>query len=97
MFVLIYEIIMNLTVGAIHWVYIPEICSDIQFGFIATVHYLNGIEVSLVSEWMFKYMTPAGTFLFYFTITFTGFFLMIKYVKETRGLSDKEKKQLYKT
>ena len=41
-------------------------------------------------------MTPAGTFFYYFSVTFLGFFFMLKYAKETKGLTDCEKKELYK-
>ena len=64
-----FEIVVGLTVGGIHWIYIPEITTDIQFGFVASVHYLNGVLISVVSESMFKYLRPEGTFLYYTLIS----------------------------
>ena len=81
--------------GAAHWVYVTEILSDIQFGFVSTVHYLNGVEVSVATEYMLNSWLPQGTFLFYGIITLIGFFTVFLFVKETKGLSDTQKKQLY--
>jgi hypothetical protein len=38
---------------------------------------------------------PIGTFLFYASVTIFGFFFILVFVKETSGLTDKQKKQLY--
>ena len=89
--------IMTWTVGGIHWVYLPEICSDVQFGFISTTHYTGGVVISLSTEYMMKKMTPGGTFMCFSLLTFTNFLLMLKFAKETKGLTDKEKKQLFRT
>ena len=44
---------------------------------------------------MLKYLRPDGTFLFYTIISFAGFLFMVIYLKETNGLSDKQKKEIY--
>ena len=44
---------------------------------------------------MIKYLSPAGVFLFYTVVNFIGILFQVKCVKETSGLSDKQKKQLY--
>lgn len=44
---------------------------------------------------MIKYLKPEGTFLWHCLITFSGLFFFIFVVKETTGLSDKQKKELY--
>ena len=75
--------------------YVPEILTDQQWGFVATIHYMNGVELSLVTEYMMEYMKLEGTFLFYCIITFAGLFFFIFVVKETSHLTDKQKKQLY--
>ena len=94
-FMSMFQVAYQITMNAVHWVYVPEILSDTQFGFVATIHYLNGVELALVSEYMIEYMRPEGTFLFYASITFIGLFFFMYLVKETSGLSDKQKKQLY--
>ena len=85
----LFEIVIGLTVGGIHWIYIPEITTDIQFGFVAAVHYLNGVLISMVSESMFKYMRPEGTFLYYTLISLAFFIFDYYFFMETNGLSDK--------
>ena len=54
----------------------------------ATVHYTNNIELSIVTEYMIEYLKTDGTFLFYTTISFFGIFFYIFVLKETKGLSD---------
>uniref|UniRef100_A0A7S3CSS7 Uncharacterized protein n=1 Tax=Strombidium rassoulzadegani TaxID=1082188 RepID=A0A7S3CSS7_9SPIT len=80
----------------VHWIYLPEILSDAQFGFVCMINYLNGVEFTLATEYFIKFLTLEGTFLLHASITLTGVFFMIFVVKETEGLSDREKKQLYK-
>ena len=87
--------VMQLTIGPIHWVILPEITSDQQFALAATFHYINGIELSLVTEYMVEYLGPAGNFLFYGIATFLGAFFYIFILKETSHLTDKQKKCLY--
>lgn len=78
-----------------HWVYLPEILTDAQFGFVATLHYCNGVELSLVTEYMVKHWGTQGLFLYHSLITFTGIFWFKYVVRETMDLTDKQKKQLY--
>ena len=78
--------------GSTHWVYLPEILTDAQFGFVATFHYCNGVELSLVTEYMIKGWKTQGTFLFYSLFTLSGVFWFYYVVKETKGLTDKQKK-----
>lgn len=92
---LIYTAICQLSVVSLHWIIIPEILSDVQLGFVSTVHYMNGVEISLVSEWMVNHLQPYGLILFYCIFQIFALFFTLKYMKETKGLTDKEKKELY--
>lgn len=78
-----------------HWVYVPEILSDQQLGFVLTFHYMNGVEISLVTEYMIKSMGTDGTFLFYSIVNFIGGVFMFFFIKETFYLTDRQKKSLY--
>ena len=91
-----FMIVFAPTMGAIHWFYYAEVLTDEQFGLVATVHYLNGLEISLCSEYMMRYMGLSGMFLYYAIITSLGVLFLNRFIKETRGLSDKEKMNLYK-
>lgn len=84
--------VTGLTLDGLHWTYLAEILTDTQFGFVSAFHYFNGVMISLTSEYMFKHLRPYGTFLFYDIVTFIGFIFMIYYLKETNGLTDKQKK-----
>ena len=74
---------------------IPEILSDIQLGFVTTVHYIGGVEISLVSEWMIDTLKPTGLILFYSIFNVFACLMVIIFMRETKGLTDKEKKELY--
>lgn len=93
--IVFFELIQANSIGGLHWIYIPEILTDVQFGFVASFHYFNGVEIAFASEWMIKYLEPDGLFLFYCIITFFGFIFMYFFLKETNGLSDRQKKELY--
>lgn len=87
--IVFFELIQANSIGGLHWIYIPEILTDVQFGFVASFHYFNGVEIAFASEWMIKYLEPDGLFLFYCVITSFGFIFMLCFLKETNGLSDK--------
>jgi len=93
--ILAYEVVINATIGPVHWVYLPEVLNDSQFGFICTVHYLNAVEIALATEWMIDVFSPAGVFLLYTVITSFGFVFMWFMVRETQGLADWQKKQIF--
>ena len=44
---------------------------------------------------MIKYLKPEGTFIYFGMVTVTGSLFFKYIVKETSGLTDKQKKQLY--
>ena len=56
---------------------------------VTTLHYMNGVEMSLVTEFMIDSWGPAGTFFFYGLLNFAGFFFIFFLVRETHGLTDK--------
>ena len=86
---------IQIFLAGVHWVYIPEITNDTQFGFAATIHYSTAVWLSATMEYQMKFMSAAGTFLYFAAINFAAFFFMVRYVKETQGLTDKQKKRLY--
>ncbi len=74
--IVFFELIQANSIGGLHWIYIPDILTDVQFGFVASFHYFNGVEIAFASEWMIKYLEPDGLFLFYCIITTLGFVFM---------------------
>jgi hypothetical protein len=49
----------------------------------------------MTTEYLMAWATPAGTFIVFSTITLFGGLFCCIFMKETRGLSDVEKKELY--
>ena len=64
-------------------------------GFASTIFYMNGVELSLVTEYVVEYLRPEGFFWLQSSITFLGVIFIHKYIIETMGLSDIEKKNIY--
>ena len=62
---------------------------------VLATHYTCNIVISLAAEYLFKYLTPQGTFLLLGLTTLYSCFFIKHYMPETKGLTDKEKKQLY--
>ena len=83
------------TIASIHWVQIGDVSSDVQFGFISGIHYSNAIYLSWTTEYMMQAWGADGMFYFFSAINFLGYFFVAFCMKETNGLSDKEKKALY--
>ena len=74
---------MQITIAPIHWIYLPEVLTDIQYGFVTMIRYLNGIEISLVTEYMVQNIKPEGIFILHAVISIFGFFFIVFFVKET--------------
>lgn len=85
----------NWTMGAVHWFYMAEVLTDRQFGFIACSHYSGGLFLSLTSESMLDLLTPPGLFTMLSIIMVIASWFTCRFMKETRGLTDGEKKTLY--
>jgi len=69
--------------AGVHWVYIPEITNDTQFGFVATIHYSAAVWLSATMEYQMAFMSAAGTFLYFAVVNFLGFLFLSRFVKET--------------
>eukprot|EP00347_Sterkiella_histriomuscorum_P001597 403371420 len=93
--IIIYIMIYQLLNGSIIWLYLVETCpSDNAFGLVSMIIWFSLIVVTFISPPMIKNM---GSVLFFgyclvgvITAVFCG-----KIIKETKGLTDKQKKQLY--
>ena len=69
--------------AGVHWVYIPEITNDTQFGFVATIHYSAAVWLSATMEYQMAFMSAGGTFLYFAIVNFLGFLFLSRFVKET--------------
>ena len=86
----------NITQGSIAWLYIPEVTVDAAAGFATGAQYVNLMLIAFTFEFMINSSLDVhGTLMYYGGLTFIGFLFCLFFVRETRGLSDVEKKTLY--
>ena len=84
-------------VGPIPFLYTAEICYDTGMSFAMASNQLWTIFITLTSPYMIGNpdIGPTGTFLVLSVVTFIGFIFMVTVLKETKGLTDDECKNLY--
>lgn len=79
----------------VFWIYLPEVLNDSQMGVVASTFYANGVLLSILQEYLLAFFGVAGLFFLFASTQFFGIFFMKFYMKETVGLTDHEKKELY--
>jgi hypothetical protein len=76
--------------------YAAEVAVDTALGLCILALFLSLLEKAITMEFMVhSAMGPQGMFFLLGGITLAGAVFVWIYIKETKGLSDKEKKQLY--
>jgi len=76
--------------------YAAEVAVDTALGLCILALFLSLLEKAITMEFMVhSAMGPQGMFFLLGGITLAGAVFVWFYIKETKGLSDKEKKQLY--
>ena len=76
--------------------YAAEVAVDTALGLCILALFLSLLEKAITMDFMVhSSMGPHGMFFFLGTITLIGAIFIAIFVKETKGLSDIEKKQLY--
>lgn len=94
--IIVFIFCFHFSTGGLAWVYIPEVCVDSATGLAAAGQFLNLILISLTFEFMINSALKVYGSIWYFSaFTLIGFFFCLVMVRETRGLSDLEKKSLY--
>lgn len=63
----------------------------------ATVHYSNGAIIAVTVEFLSSALKPEGFFALLGFIGLLSTLFMAIFFKETRNLTDKEKKELYRS
>lgn len=94
--ILVHIFIFQISEGPILWIYSAEVCYDSAFGLVTFGQFLNLFLISVVTEYIIAGLGNDGTFFFFGTMSFIGGIFIKIFVKETRGLNDQQKKQLYK-
>ncbi len=86
------------TTGPIAWVYLAETCTDIGLGVgLLTLWAVVLIEVLFVPTLMNSSIETSGVFFLFAAFSAVAAVFIYVFLKETRGLSDKEKRTLYST
>lgn len=86
----------HLLAGGLTWVYVPEVCVDTASGVGIAVQSTNLTIVAFTFDYMINSRLKVYGSLWYFAaFNFVGMLFHIFVVKETRGLTDLQKKTLY--
>jgi hypothetical protein len=72
------------------------VCHDSAFGIVVLGQFFNMFIISFASEYMMAGIGPSGVFFVFGGFSLAGGVYIWAFVKETRGLTDLQKKQLYK-
>jgi hypothetical protein len=76
--------------------YAAEVAVDTALGLCILALFLSLLEKAITMEFMVhSLMGPEGMFLLLGSVTLLGAIFVAVFVKETKGLSDIEKKQLF--
>ena len=82
--------------GSVAWLYIPEVCIDSATGLAVAAQFINLTVISLTFEFMINSSLKVYGSIWYFSVfSFVGFLFCLFMVRETRGLTDVQKKTLY--
>jgi len=82
--------------GPIAWMYAAEVAVDTALGLCVLALFLSLLEKAITMEFMVhSAMGPEGMFFLLGGITLVGAAFIAIYIKETKGLTDLEKKSLY--
>ena len=86
----------NLTVGNITFIYTAEVAVDKAAGIALAFQFVSMTQISLTVEYMIDgFFQVHGTFLYFGTICLVGCLFSWCCLKETRGLTDIQKKSLF--
>ena len=85
--------------GPLAWLYAAETLIDAALGTAITILYLTAFVLSVVSPILMQddMMGPTAVFIVFSGFSLAGALYSGIYIRDTRGLSDKEKKEVYLT
>ena len=93
--ILCFHAAFNTTHGALCWLYVPEVCVDSATGLAIASQFINLTIIAFTFEFMINSSLQVYGSIWYFSaLNFLGFFFFLFFVKETRGLTDLQKKTL---
>ena len=80
------------TDGPIMWIYSAEVLQDSAFGYAVQGMFLMNLIITGVTEYILAEVGAQGLFFIFASFTYLGAAFAKIYLKETRGLTDAEKK-----
>ena len=94
-FILTFLVVYQIFNGPIIWLYMSEVPVDTAMGFITLCLWVSQFVIALIAPFLSTAIGPQGCFYMFGSISLVGAVFCYLCVKETRGLTDKEKKLLY--
>jgi Na+/melibiose symporter-like transporter len=94
-FMIIFIIVFQVTLGPLVFIYLAEINSDSGFGVGMFFMFVHMTLLIGLAEYLTTWLGSDGVFGAFSIVCLIGALLMHVFVRETVGLTDKEKKKLY--
>lgn len=95
-FIVLYAILYQTSQGPLIWIYSSEVTVDAAGGLVVFAFFgALFLQAMTLNALMDSALQPQGVFFLFGGITILGFFWILAFMKDTTGLSDAEKKQLY--
>jgi len=92
----VFLLIYQNTSGPVTWAYAAETCCDVSLGVALLSLYSTIFVLNLTTEpLMHSPLGQQGVFFLFAGCSFVAVFFMWKFVPETKGLTDAEKKRLF--
>ena len=90
-----YTFVNDVSNAIVIWIYITETCQDVALGTGAILIYTIIIVETATTFSLINFLSLAGFFALYGTFTICSILFTYFYVGETKGLSDKQRKELF--
>ena len=95
-FLLFFIGFFSIGTGSVAWVYCSEVTMDKAAGLVAGSMFGTSLIYTVAMEYMMESRMQAhGTFFLFGGVSIVGSIFVLLFIKETKGLSDKEKKRLF--
>lgn len=88
-------LIFSMTEGPLIWIYMAESLNDAQLGIAGLGFTVNLLLIAYITEYLIKWIKPEGLYFLFCVSTLIGGVFIKVFLKETHGLSDHEKMNLY--
>lgn len=87
-----------MSVGPIRFIYLAEVTVDASSGFVSAGMWGTSLAMTLTVEYLLaSKLNVQGTFWLYGAFCAAGTLFVAFFVKETKGLTDKQIKELYRS